>query len=61
MVDGQTGVLFPEQTPLALDEALDKCKAASFSPEACRARAMQFDQRIFRAKIKAAAEYLLAH
>jgi glycosyltransferase involved in cell wall biosynthesis len=60
VVDGQTGVLFPEQSPLALDAALDRCKAGSFSPEACRARALQFDQRIFRAKIQAAAEYLLS-
>jgi hypothetical protein len=53
-------VLFAEQSALALDEALDKCRAASFDPEVCRARALQFDQRIFRAKIKAAADYLLS-
>jgi glycosyltransferase involved in cell wall biosynthesis len=61
VVDGQTGVLFGEQSAMALDAALDRCKAASFSVDACRSRALQFDQRIFRAKIKAAADYLLAH
>jgi len=61
VVDGETGVLFAEQSPMALDAALDRCRAASFDPERCRVRALQFDQRIFRAKIRAAADYLLAH
>jgi glycosyltransferase involved in cell wall biosynthesis len=60
VVDGSTGVHFPEQTALALDAALDRLSGADFSPAACRERALLFDQATFRAKLQAAADYLLA-
>jgi glycosyltransferase involved in cell wall biosynthesis len=59
VVDGQTGVHFSEQTPQSLDAALDRFERSEISPAACRARAEEFDQQIFLAKIKAAADYLL--
>ncbi|MCH7472148.1 glycosyltransferase [bacterium] len=59
VVDGQTGVLFAEQTPLALDEAIDRLDHSSIDPAACRRQALKYDQKVFLAKLKAAAEYLL--
>ena len=60
VVDGETGVLFPEQTPQALDAALDKTERSSFDVAQCRARALRFDQSVFLAKLRAAADYLLS-
>jgi glycosyltransferase involved in cell wall biosynthesis len=60
VVDGETGVLFGEQAPPVLDAALDRLQAARFDPEVCRRRARQFDQSVFLAKIKAAADYLIS-
>jgi len=59
VVDGLTGVHFAEQTPLALDTAIDRLLSLNLSVEACRRQAQKFDQRVFLAKIAAAAEYLL--
>jgi glycosyltransferase involved in cell wall biosynthesis len=59
VVDGLTGVHFPEQSALALDEAIDRFNRLAIDPAACRNRAMQFDQGVFQAKIKAAAGYML--
>lgn len=59
VVDGATGVHFREQSALALDEAIDRFNRMDIAPEACRARAQQFDQRVFQAKIRAAADYML--
>lgn len=59
VLDGRTGVLFPEQTPQALDAALDRMARMEFAAGLCRARAEQFDQQVFMSKLKAAAEYLL--
>jgi glycosyltransferase involved in cell wall biosynthesis len=61
VVDGQTGVLFSEQTHLALDSAIDRVEQLELDPAVCRSRARQFDQSVFLAKIKAAADYMLAH
>jgi len=59
VLDGITGVHFPEQTPQSLDAAIDRLERSRLSPAACRERAEQFDQQVFLAKIKAAADYLL--
>ena len=59
VLDGRTGIHFPEQTPEALDAAIDRMERAEFTPEVCRARAREFDQQVFMSKIKAAADYLL--
>jgi glycosyltransferase involved in cell wall biosynthesis len=59
VIDGETGVHFTEQTPQALDAAVDRLEHLAIKPQTCRARAEQFDQQIFVAKLKAAADYLL--
>lgn len=59
VLHGTTGVHFAEQTPQALDAAVDRLERSETDPTACRKRAEMFDQQIFMAKIKAAAEYLL--
>ena len=59
VVDGETGVLFDEQSAPALDMALDRLEQGNWGWEACRQRARGFDQEIFLAKIRAAVEYLL--
>jgi glycosyltransferase involved in cell wall biosynthesis len=59
VADGLTGVHFPEQTAVSLDAAIDRLLAQRLSARDCRARAELFDQRIFLAKIRAAADYLL--
>jgi len=59
VADGETGVHFAEQTPQALDSAVDRLERAELSPAACRRRAVRFDQSVFLAKLRAAADYLL--
>jgi glycosyltransferase involved in cell wall biosynthesis len=59
VVDGVTGVHFPEQTALALDEAIDRAARLELNAAACRERALRFDQQVFQAKLRAAAEYML--
>lgn len=61
VLDGETGVHFGEQTPLALDSAIDRLEQLQLDPASCRQRARHFDQSVFLAKIKAAAEYMLTH
>lgn len=51
VIDGQTGILFPEQTVDSLTEAIYKFEQANFSSEACRERARQFDLSVFKQKI----------
>jgi glycosyltransferase involved in cell wall biosynthesis len=60
VLDGETGVLFPEQTPTALDAAIDRLNKMKINATACRSRAQHFDQQVFMAKIRAAVDYLLA-
>jgi len=45
--DGETGVLFREQTQAALSEAVDKFEKMSFDGETLRARANQFSKARF--------------
>lgn len=59
VVDGVTGIHFHEQTAPALDAAIDQLEKAALSADDCRRRARAFDQKVFMAKIKAAADYLL--
>jgi glycosyltransferase involved in cell wall biosynthesis len=51
VVDGQTGILFPEQTAASLVSAIHKFEQTSFSSDICRERARQFDETVFRQKI----------
>ena len=59
VVDGVSGVLFREQGLESLDSAIDRLEQGHFSPEACRARAREFDQSLFTAKLRAAADFML--
>ena len=59
VVDGRTGVLFPEQTPQALDAAIDALERGSFDSQVIREHARSFDKKVFVAKMQAAAQYLL--
>ena len=51
VIDGTTGVLFPEQTAESLVQAVEKFEGMTFDAEAIRQNAMRFDKEIFREKI----------
>lgn len=50
--DGVTGLLFPEQTPAALAEAVRRLAASSFEPNAIRSRAERFDTGVFQDSLR---------
>ena len=50
VVEGETGVFFPEQTPEALAEAVRRAESMQFSPEACRRNALRFSRERFQAE-----------
>jgi len=56
---GRTGTHFAEQTPQALDDAVDRLSRLEIGEAACRERAEHFTQHRFLAQLKAAADYLL--
>ncbi len=58
VIDGQTGILFSEQSATSLTEAIHKFEQTIFSPEVCRERAKQFDLPVFKQKI---IEFVEAH
>ena len=51
VIDGQTGILFDEQRPEVLAEALDIAELINWSAEACRANAMRFATPRFKAEM----------
>lgn len=51
VIDGQTGILFPDQTTASLLGAINKFEQTNISPETCRARAREFDEPVFKQKI----------
>jgi glycosyltransferase involved in cell wall biosynthesis len=53
IVREDTGVLFPEQTPAALLEALRRFEGISYSPDNCRQNALRFDRARFRSRFDA--------
>ena len=53
VVDGQTGVLFPRQTPDALREAVGRFEALTFDHDAIRRRAETFSRAVFRRGFRA--------
>jgi len=54
--EGVTGVLFREQTPESLMEAVRRLERYSFDSEAIHARAQEFDEAHFRARLTEAIE-----
>jgi glycosyltransferase involved in cell wall biosynthesis len=52
VVDGVTGVLFPEQTPDALSRAVEAAQGISFDPRVIRAHAMKFSRSIYAERMK---------
>lgn len=51
IVDGETGVLFLEQSVEALVEAIEGLDALRVDPAACRENALRFDAAIFRTRM----------
>ncbi len=60
VVDGETGMLFHEQTPEALAACIEEFERKSFSAAACRARAEQFSRERFKREIAAFCDAALA-
>jgi glycosyltransferase involved in cell wall biosynthesis len=58
--DGETGVLFPEQTAASLIEAVGRFEAGAISPAACRANAERFSRAAFRANLTREVEAAMA-
>ena len=54
VIDGKTGVFFPEATPGSLIEAVGKFESMVFSPEALRQQAQRFSVGEFRKNFAAA-------
>ncbi len=52
VIDGETGILFGEQSVDALCEALEELDGFRVDPDAIRARAAEFDASVFRAAIR---------
>ena len=53
VIDGQTGILFDEQRPEVLAEALDIAELITWSAEVCRANAERFATPRFKAEMAA--------
>jgi glycosyltransferase involved in cell wall biosynthesis len=60
VVEGETGVLFPEAQPEALGAALTRLEGLRFDPRALRARARRFDRREFERRFAACVNEELA-
>ena len=52
VVEGTSGMLFPEQTVESLVDALDRFRPEDYDPKAIRRHAEQFDSMVFRRKIR---------
>jgi glycosyltransferase involved in cell wall biosynthesis len=51
VVPGQTGLFFPESTPISLETAIDKIQSMSFNKETLRNHALEFSRESFKRKI----------
>ena len=60
VVEGETGLFFPEQTPEALRDVIGTFESRAFAPDACRERAEVFAAWRFRAAFSAAVDDLMA-
>ena len=54
VVDGVTGVLFPEQSVEGLIDAIERLDRLSVAPTSCRENAMRFDVSVFRQRMSSA-------
>ena len=52
VMDGETGLLFPEQTVESLLQALRRLNAVRFEPAALRTHAMKFDKTVFLSRLR---------
>lgn len=52
VIDGKTGVYFKEQTVESLKEAILKFENMNFNKEEIRKHALEFEEKVFREKIK---------
>lgn len=52
VLDGETGVLFREQTPESLAQAVERFENSRFEISTIRTHAMKFDETVFRDKIR---------
>ena len=59
VVDGKTGTFFFEQTPESLIEAIKSFEEMRIKPEDCRDRAKEFDNSVFKQKMRAVMEKYL--
>lgn len=50
--DGESGVLFDEQTPEAVKKALQRAESMNFAPSLLQRRAKRFDKSLFITKIR---------
>ncbi len=51
VIEGETGVFFPELTPEALAEAVREFDTAAIDPQACVRNATRFDARVFKRQL----------
>lgn len=50
--DGETGILFSEQSQTSIVESVRKLESVSIDPRVCRARAKRFDTSVFMKEMK---------
>lgn len=60
ITDGQTGILFQEQTVESLSAALRRLDEITFDPQVLRRSALRFDKRIFQEQLQAHVEGIAA-
>jgi glycosyltransferase involved in cell wall biosynthesis len=51
VTDGETGVLFPEQSAQSIIDAVQRFESLPIAPDACRANAERFSEQACRAKL----------
>jgi glycosyltransferase involved in cell wall biosynthesis len=56
VIEGETGLLFNQQTPQSLAEAIGRFDADAFDPARIRAHAARFDIRLFKSRLQALIE-----
>ncbi len=52
VIDGKTGILFPEQTVESIKDAIIQFENANFDKKKIREHAMKFDEKVFQDKIQ---------